>query len=248
MNIGLVIGKKNSVSVPGKNIKILLGRPSAEYAFLAAKHSLIDKVYVSSDSEEILSIGSKYGASLIKRPSNLAQPDTLTEDVLLHAYEYIKNENKNIFSISLLFCNNPAINVNLLNEAINFINTNKDYDSCFSVVNYDMFSPTRARKLDKNFNISSYTDLSLIGNVSSIRNAQDACYFCDLSIQVMNKRCFEDMESGQQPFKWQGKKMKAIKNDFGFDIDSEWQFVVIEYWLKKYGFTDSTIPWESNDR
>ena len=248
MNIGLVIGKKNSVSVPGKNIKILLGRPSAEYAFIAAKFSNIDKVYVSSDSEQILSIGNQYGASLIKRPSNLAQPDTLTEDVLLHAYEFIKKDNNDINSISLLFCNNPAINVDLLNNAINFINKNKNYDSCFSVVNYDMFSPTRARKIDKDLNISPYTDLSLIGNVSSIRNAQDATYFCDLSIQVMNKRCFENMENGQQPFKWQGNKMKAIKNDFGFDIDSEWQFVVIEYWLKKYGFTNSNIPWDINDK
>lgn len=247
MNIGLVIGKKNSVSVPGKNTKKLLGRPSAEYAFIAAKYSIIDEVYVSSDSEQILSIGENYDAKLIKRPQNLAQPDTLTEDVLTHAYEYIKQDHEEISSISLLFCNNPAININLLNKAIDFINTNKEYDSCFSVVNYDMFSPTRARKLDDDNNISSYTDLSKIENVSSIRNAQDACYFCDLSIQVMNPRCFEDIENGNQPFKWQGKKLKAIKNDFGFDIDSEWQFVVIEYWLKKYGFTDKLIPWEKND-
>ena len=35
MHIGLVIGKKNSVGVPGKNTKIILGRPTAEYAFIA---------------------------------------------------------------------------------------------------------------------------------------------------------------------------------------------------------------------
>ena len=105
-------------------------------------------------------------------------------------------------------------------------------------------SPTRARKLNENLDILPYTDLNLIENVSSIRNAQNACYFCDLAIQVMNIRCFEDMDNGQQPFRWQGKKIKAIKNDFGFDIDSEWQFVVIEYWLKKYGFTETSIPWK----
>ena len=109
-----------------------------------------------------------------------------------------------------------------------------------------MFSPTRARKLDTDDNISSYVDLSNIQNVSSIRDAQDKCYFCDLSIQVMNKRCFVNIDEGKQPFRWQGKKMKAIINDFGFDIDTEWQFVVIEYWLKKYGFTENKIPW-SND-
>ena len=43
MHIGLVIGKKNSVGVPGKNTKIILGRPTAEYAFIAAKYANLDK-------------------------------------------------------------------------------------------------------------------------------------------------------------------------------------------------------------
>ena len=52
------------------------------------------------------------------------------------------------------------------------------------------------------------------------------------------------MDSGNLPFKWQGKKSKAIITDFGFDIDTEWQFVVIEHWLKKRGFTETEIPWK----
>ena len=36
MNIGLIIGKKRSVSVPGKNIRKILGRSTCEYAFIAA--------------------------------------------------------------------------------------------------------------------------------------------------------------------------------------------------------------------
>ena len=147
MNIALVIGKKNSMGVPGKNIKTILGRPAAEYAFIAAKYSLIDKVYVSTDSDEIAAIGKPYSAIHIKRPDELATPEALTEDALLHAYDKIKEDHgsKKISTISLLFCNNPAINVNLLNEAIEFMNETKEYDSCFSVAKYDMFSPARAR-------------------------------------------------------------------------------------------------------
>jgi hypothetical protein len=52
------------------------------------------------------------------------------------------------------------------------------------------------------------------------------------------------MDSGNLPFKWQGKRSKAIITDFGFDIDTEWQFVVIEHWLKKRGFTETEIPWK----
>ena len=245
MNIGLVIGKDKSTGVPGKNIKPILGRPAAEYAFIAAKHSIIDKIYVSTDSEFISSIGKKYDSICIDRPKSLAQPDSLTEDVITHAYDIINldtNEEK-IDSISLLFCNNPAIDVNLLNQAIRFLNSQSEFDSCFSVAKYDMFSPARARKLLKDDEIKPFVSLDALNNVSSIRDSQGSVFFCDLSIQVMKKRCINDIENGDLPFKWQGKKSKAIITDFGFDIDSEWQEIVIEYWLKKRGFTNKIIPW-----
>lgn len=246
MNIGLVIGKDKSMGMPGKNTKEIVGRPAAEYAFIAGKHAGCDKLYVSTDSKSIADIGKPYGAVHIVRPPELATPDALTEDALLHAYEYIRSDlgiDVKIDTITLLFCNNPAINVNLLKEAIAFTAVTDEYDSCFSVVKYDMFSPARARRLDENGEMHPFVDLSSMGNVSSIRDSQGATYFCDLSIQVMKPICFEEMESGQLPFKWQGKKSKAIETDFGFDIDSEWQFVVIEHWLRKHGYTETVIPW-----
>tara|TARA_B110000003_G_scaffold255543_1_gene272396 strand:+ start:10558 stop:11307 length:750 start_codon:yes stop_codon:yes gene_type:complete len=245
MNIALVIGKKNSMGVPGKNIRKIVGRPAAEYAFIAAQYSNIDRIYVSTDSDEIAEIGSKYKATHILRPEELATPDALTEDALMHAYEFIKSDigDKKINTISLLFCNNPAIDVKKLKEAIEFVNTTNEYDSCFSVVKYDMFSPARARKLNENGEMIPFVELKHLDNVSSIRDSQGSCYFCDLSIQVMKPICFEDMDNGQLPFKWQGKKSKAIETDFGFDIDTEWQYVVIEYWLKNRGFTEENIPW-----
>lgn len=247
MNIALVIGKDKSTGVPGKNIREIVGRPAAEYAFIAAKYAGCDKIYVSTDSDTIASIGKKYGAKHIVRPPELATPDALTEDALLHAYKIIRKDVGNdaeIDTISLLFCNNPAIDVELLKEAIAFTSHTAEFDSCFSVVKYDMFSPARARKVGENGEIYPFVDLKYIDNVSSIRDSQGSTYFCDLSIQVMKPICFEDMDNGQLPFKWQGKRSRAIETDFGFDIDSEWQAVVIEYWLKKHGFTPTHIPWK----
>jgi CMP-N-acetylneuraminic acid synthetase len=245
MNIGLVIGKKNSMGVPGKNLRPVLGRPAAEYAFIAGSHANIDQLYVSTDDPAIASIGARYGAKHIARPAALATPDALTEDALLHAWKHICEDidAMSISTITLLFCNNPAINIDLLNEAIAFLNTSNEFDSCFSVAKYDMFSPARARRVDPDGEIRPFVDLSLMQNVSSIRDAQGSVFFCDLSIQVMKPACFENMDAGQLPFKWQGRRSKAIVTDFGFDIDSEWQFVVIEYWLRSHGFTEHDIPW-----
>ncbi len=250
MNIALIIGKKTSTGVPGKNIRKILGRPSVEYAFIAAKYAYLDKIYVSTDSYEIADIGLAYGAIHISRPQELTTPESLTEDVLMHAYNFIQDDlgdDVEIDTISLLFANNPAINVNLLKEAIDFTSSDVEYDSCFSVAKYDMFSPARARKVESSGEITPFIDLKYIDNVSSIRDSQGSTYFCDLSIQVMKPVCFHDMDNGQLPFKWQGKKSKAIETDFGFDIDSEWQAVVLEYWLKKHGYTETTIPWERSN-
>lgn len=246
MNVALVIGKAKSTGVPGKNLREILGRPSAEYAFIAANYAGVEKIYVSTDSLEIAQIGARYGAQHIVRPPELATPDALTEDALLHAYDYIKQDlaGRKLRTISLLFCNNPAIDVNLLRDAISFTCKSDEYDSCFSVVKYDMFSPVRARSVDENGEIRPAVPLDYFQNVSSIRDAQGSTYFCDLSIQVMKPICFENMDEGQLPFKWQGRRSKAIVTDFGFDIDTEWQLVVVEHWLKKHGFTDSHIPWK----
>lgn len=247
MNIALIIGKEKSTGVPGKNIRDILGRPAAEYAYISAKYAKCDKIYVSTDSKTIANIGIPYDAIHIKRPISMAQPDSLTEDALLHAYDFIKQdlgESERITTISLLFCNNPSVNVDLLKEAIEFTKNTNEFDSCFSVAKYDMFSPARARRIDENGEMHPFIDLKHIDNVSSIRDSQGATYFCDLSIQVMKPICFEDMNNGQLPFKWQGKKSKAIETDFGFDIDSEWQAVVLEYWLKKHGYTETSIPWK----
>ena len=96
-----------------------------------------------------------------------------------------------------------------------------------------MFSPTRARKIE-NSQILSFVDLSIFGEVSSIRSDQGDVYFCDLSIQIIRSRVFENMSDGMKPFKWMGKKSYPLYNNFGFDIDEEWQRATIEYWLKNY--------------
>ena len=228
----LLIGKKNSTGFPGKNVMDINGMPSCEYGFQAAKRVGIKNIFVSTDCPIIAEIGLKYSAHHIKRPTNLATPDSLTEDVLVHAYKEILKSQKKPELIVLLFANNPAISVNLISSGINKLSEDNTYDSAFSVSKYNMFSPARARKI-VNEEINPFIPLNLIENVSSIRSSQGDVYFCDLSVQIIKSRVFENMSEGMQPFQWMGKKSYPLKNSFGFDIDEEWQKTAIEVWLKK---------------
>lgn len=244
MNIALVIGKKNSTGIKGKNLRSILGRPSVEYAFIAAKHSIIDKIFVSSDCPEIKKISKKYEATIIDRPKYLSMPESLTEDVLIHALKIIEKKVKKIKTISLLMANNPAINVDLLNKAIKFLSKSRTNDSCFSVVKYNMFSPNRAKKVVNGNIVEFDRKLNKKKKVSSIRSSQGDVYFCDLSIQVMKPSVIKNIDKGQEPLKWLGKKPKAIYTDYGFDVDVEWQFKVVENWLKDKGYKKNYIPWK----
>mgnify|MGYP006086255163 CR=1 FL=1 len=228
----LLIGKKNSTGFPGKNVMDINGLPSCEYGFQAAKRLQINEIFVSTDCPIIAKIGKKYSAHHIERPQNLATPDALTEDVLTHAYQEIIKLNKKPDIIVLLFANNPAISISLVEKGIKKLLEDESYDSAFSVSKYNMFSPTRARKL-LDEQIHSFIPLDLIGNVNSIRSSQGDVYFCDLSVQVIRGKVFENMSEGMQPFQWMGKKSYPLKNSYGFDIDEEWQKTAIEVWLKK---------------
>lgn len=245
MIVGLQLGKETSTGLPGKNYMKIMGRRLNEYSLLAGYHcKYIDKLYTSTDSPTIKSGASKFEATIIDRPPELARPETLTEDVLTHAYKFIINDlGETPEIIVLLFANAPTVDLEKLYEGIEILLNDPSLDSCFSVVRYNMFSPTRAKGLSANNILQPFVNLKYFQNISSIRSSQGDVYFVDFTIQIMRPTCFVNMDEGTPPLKWMGKKTYGLEVDFGFDIDEEWQIPVIEYWLKKAGFTNTKIPW-----
>ena len=249
MIVGLLIGKDRSTGVPGKNVRMIVGRPMAEYGFIAARAARVDHLFTSTDSAEIAGIGDRYGAQLVERPSALATPEALTEDVLVHAGQEIsKRLGYQPDLMVLLFANNPAIDVSLIMDGINCLQSDPTIDSAFSVCNYNMFTPNRARRVTDEGLIEPFVPLALLGDdLSSIRGSQGDAYFCDLSVQVIRWRCLVNMDTGMQPFQWMGQRSKALRNDYGFDVDSDWQFDVVEKWLRSRGFTEEHVPSDLGD-
>ena len=247
MIVGLQIGKETSTGRPGKNYMSLLGRQLNEYSLLAAHHcEYIGKIYISTDSPAIKSSAAKFNATVIDRPPELATPESLTEDVLIHAYDFIVSDlGKVPEMVVLLFANTPTVDIEKLGEGIRIMRNDSSLDSCFSVVKYDMFSPTRAKKLVNNI-MEPFVDPKHFGEISSIRDSQGHVFFADLAVQILRPICFENIDEGVPPLKWMGKKTHGLEVDFGFDLDEEWQIPVIEYWLSKHGFTETKTPYGEN--
>jgi len=186
MIVGLQIGKEKSTGRPGKNYMELLGRQLNEYSLLAAYHCVeIDNIYISTDSPAIKSSANKFNAKVIDRPVELATPEALTEDVLIHAYRIIVEDLGKIPEmVVLLFANTPTVDLKKLEDGINILRNDETLDSCFSVAKYNMFSPTRAKMMQGNI-LKPFVDPEVFGAVSSIRSSQGDVYFADLTIQIM---------------------------------------------------------------
>jgi N-acylneuraminate cytidylyltransferase len=74
-----IFARGNSKGLPGKNIRLLDGVPLIGHSIkLAASMPVIDRVFVSTDSEEIAEVARQYGAEIIERPAHLAT-DTAAE-------------------------------------------------------------------------------------------------------------------------------------------------------------------------
>ena len=234
--IALMIGKKTSFGIPGKNIYKIHKKHLFEFPLISAlRTNLINILYISTDCPIIKKYSAKYKPTIIDRPKSIQNPNTLTEDVLFHAHTQIKMLEggiKNIKYYILLYANGAFINSNLLKQAVNKFEKNYSYDSCVGVVSADMFTPIRAKIINKKKEIKPFINLKHFKNITSNRDSAGRAFFMDLSLQIIKPKCFEKMNGNQKPFLWLGNKILPFEKSFGGDIDAEWQFTLLEKWLK----------------
>ena len=76
--VGAIFARGGSKGVPGKNLRILAGKPLIAYAIETALASkLIDRVIVSTDDAEIAAVAQQHGAEVpFMRPQELARDDS----------------------------------------------------------------------------------------------------------------------------------------------------------------------------
>jgi CMP-N-acetylneuraminic acid synthetase len=92
--LAIIPARGGSKGLPGKNVKLLQGKPLIAYTIEAALESqYIDRVIVTTDSQEIADVAEKYGAEVpFLRPDSLATDTASAIDVYLHAADYMKKE------------------------------------------------------------------------------------------------------------------------------------------------------------
>lgn len=84
--LGVIPARGGSKGVPGKNIKMLGGKPLIWYSFeMAKKTNLFSDIILSTEDDEIANVGRSLGISIPSlRPKELAADHTKSIDVVLY--------------------------------------------------------------------------------------------------------------------------------------------------------------------
>jgi CMP-N,N'-diacetyllegionaminic acid synthase len=133
--LAVIPARGGSKGVPGKNKKLLLGKPLIQYSIDAALQSKhITEVVVTTDDEEIIAIAKSLGANVpFVRPKHLAEDTTPTLPVIQHAISYFEAEGKQFDAICLLQPTSPFRPKGFLDKALEtFIE--KQTDALISVL------------------------------------------------------------------------------------------------------------------
>lgn len=150
--IAIIPARSGSKGLPRKNILDLCGKPLIAWSIDTAKESAyLDRVIVSTDSEEIANIAKNYDCEVpFIRPKELASDTASSIDVILHAINHFENNNEYFDYILLLEPTSPLRTVEDIDNPIKNLIDNKDAESLVSVAKQESAHPEFSVIITKN--------------------------------------------------------------------------------------------------
>ncbi|WP_293793048.1 acylneuraminate cytidylyltransferase family protein [uncultured Pantoea sp.] len=108
-SIAIIPARGGSKRLPGKNIKLLAGKPLITWTINSAKdYGKFDLVLVSTDSSEIAEIAKEAGAIVpFLRPSHLSNDGASTNDVVNHMVAWVEGNYQKVTLVTLLQPTSP---------------------------------------------------------------------------------------------------------------------------------------------
>lgn len=144
--IGVIPARSGSKRIPNKNIRILNDKPLIAYTIQAGLNSNLDKIIVSTDSEEIAVISKDLGAEVIMRSADLSADQTPTLPVIQDAIDKIDGSYEAVMTLQPT---SPLRTSQHINDAIDLFKSDKHADSLVSVVKIPHnFVPEKLMKFD----------------------------------------------------------------------------------------------------
>lgn len=108
-HLAVITARSGSVRLPGKNVRLLNGKPLMAWSILAARDSnLFNRIILSTDSSVYADTGQRYGAEVPwLRAPGLAGDEVSSIDVILDILNRFEDEGKHFSHVTLLQPTSP---------------------------------------------------------------------------------------------------------------------------------------------
>lgn len=127
--LALVPARAGSKGLPNKNIRPLAGKPLLAWPVEAALAAdCVDRVVLSTDSEEFAAIGRQFGADVpFLRPAELATDTAPSLDFILHALDTLAAEGDRYDYVVLLEPTSPLTEASDVDRAVAQLDAARDH-------------------------------------------------------------------------------------------------------------------------
>ena len=220
MNIITICARGGSAGVPGKNIRLLCGKPLIGWTIEQAFASKVaDHVFVSTDSEAIARVARSFGAQVpFLRPAELATSSAGKLPVIQHLVQWVEAQHGPVSCIVDI----------------------ADIQTCFSMLDADTDVVITGYEADKNpyFNMVElkangfYERVCLPGSEVLGRQSAPKVFAMNASIYVWHRHSLSSSL-------WDSPKIQlhVMTRERSVDIDHEIDFDLVALLMKKKGLS-----------
>ncbi len=233
--LAMVPARSGSKGLTGKNLKILGDKPLVAWPVKAALNSqYIDKVIVSTDSEEIADVASACGAEVpFIRPASLAGDNSTTFSVIRHLVDYYEKNHETFDYFILLEPTSPLTTSDDIDKAIMKLEEHRNVaDSIVGVSKLESFHPQFCVEITSEGFIDQY-----MGDLGSSTRRQDLkdLYFREGSLYLSKTKALIDNKGfyHKRTIPYIVPKWKS------FEVDDIVDFICVEAIIKNLNMLGS---------
>lgn len=225
--LGVITARGGSKGIARKNIKELLGKPLIAYTIEAAQHStLLTKVIVSTDDDEIAEVAKRYGADVpYKQPANISGDTNMAFEAVQYAVRTLKEQGEEFDYAMMLQPTSPLRTADDIDACIRLA-VDSNADSVMSMKQLTDFSVKKLKSIDTNGQIHGLLEDE--GKQTAARTEAEPVYRRNCAVYLTKTSL---VETGDQF----GVTSLAylMPEERSIDINEPVDFALAEFWMKR---------------
>lgn len=214
--LAVVTARGGSKGLPGKNLRVLCGRPLVQWSIdTALACSEIDALVVSTDDEQIASVAVTAGAEVpFIRPLALASDTASSIDAVIHTLDFLESNGRYFDLVLLLEPTSPLRDVSDIHAALQRM-VDTDASAMVSVCRAQSIHPAFMFRVNGHERLEPFMGISPTG---VRRQETESLFYLDGSLYISSVESLRKKQSfcHEDTVHFEVSKWKALEID---DID-----------------------------